>query len=231
MKNIKTKNFTLALLFIIGASALALGLPSSAQTVPELLLTWQAENYAPSGYQGRILPIRRSRISASVALIEGGKFTDISKNEIRWLVDNNLFKSGIGLQALEFPVPEIAAGQVRLKAVIMGFRGQNLEKPITIPVAEPEIVIAAPYPDRKIPAGLNIFRAGLYFFNISRANQLLFSWSANGAKTEGESAAPDQLELDASQGQSGDGVDLSVAVANALNPLEFANQSLKLTIK
>ena len=219
------------ILISVAAFLLLFSLFVNAQTAPSLIVTWQAENYAPSGYEGVILPTRGTAVRAALALIDAGKIQDLSKKEIRWFTGRELIKSGLGAVEIEFRTPELATGDIALKAVVRNYKNADWEGLTAVPVAEPEIVIDAPYPERKIAAGLNVFKALPYFFNINDVIQLVFSWTANGLKAESGSEEPDRLNLETSLGRSGDEVNLSVAVLNSLNPLQFASQSLNLTIK
>lgn len=222
--------FKISILIILIAS-LYIHAKSSAQNPPEIIITWQAQNYAPPGFEGKVLPIRGTNVSAAIMLIEGGKIINLSQNEIRWFVNRGLENSGIGLAEINFKLSNIAPDSISLKAEIRDYKGENLEKSIVVPLGKPELVITGYGPAKLIEAGKNTLNTLVYFFNINNLNQLLFGWSANSEKTKGESNEPDKLELDVSGAPSGATVDLNVTARNKLNELEFAEDKIELEIK
>ena len=56
----------------------------AAASVPELILTWQAQNYAPASYEGKRLPTGNTIIAAAVELIDGGKVINLSNNVLHF---------------------------------------------------------------------------------------------------------------------------------------------------
>ncbi len=202
---------------------------TSAQNTPELLITWQAQGYVPHGYQGKILPVKKSLVEAAAELIQNGKTADLSRRELRWFLNGRLIQGGLGLKTISFMVPEDAAS-LSLRLVIPNYGGRVLEKTVALPLAQPEVVIDAPYA-AAIASGTNIFRALAYFFNISGLDQLTFEWVANGVATAGEDSNPAELELNISGGRPGDEVNLSVNALNKFDPLETAGASVNLKIR
>ena len=202
-----------------------------AQMAPELLVTWRANNYTPLNYAGKSLPTRETQVYASLELIDALRPADISKREIRWLLNNRLYKSGVGLKKIVFAVPELTRDNQLLRALVVNYRGQNVEQLVRIPVVDPEAVIGVPYPNRKIGAGENFFMAFGYFFNVNDLNDLSFLWSANGASARGENDLPNLLKLNALGGRSGDKINLSVSISNKINPLELASDNVALEIQ
>ena len=69
---------------------------ANAQTVtqttsrPQFMVSWQAQSYAPSWYQGKIFPTKGSRINVVFELVDGGKIADLSKLKVRWYLNDKL---------------------------------------------------------------------------------------------------------------------------------------------
>lgn len=190
---------------------------ATAQQTPDFMITWRANNYVPSNYEGKILPIPETPVSVALELINNGRVADISKNEIRWLINSEL-KSGVGLKNIEFSADRLRDPQ-KIRVTVMNFNGSNLEKTIFVPVAEPEIVIKG---------GPNIFQALPYFFNVDNLKQLSFIWSANGLNAEGQADNPNILNLDISQLPANSAINLQVQIQNSLKPLEISSQNIKI---
>lgn len=227
----KIKEKILISLSIMAFSWLVLGLETQAQTAPQILATWQANSYAPAGYQGKILPTRGSKVDLAVSLIDKGKVADLARREIRWFFNNDLIAGGLGLAKTDFTVPFLTpAGNQILKVQIINYLGNNLEKTFSFPVTDPEIVIDAPYADNKISLGSNLFTGLPYFFNITDISQLEWSWSANGLSAQ-KDAVNNVLELDVSGGKIGDQLILTASAINRLRQRELASETLILKIK
>ena len=209
--------FIFILLTIVILSA-----PRAGAQNPELFITWRAENYTPPGYSGRVLPSVGTPMEASFELVDGGKIIDVSKYEIRWLFGDRFYKTATGLKTLSY-APSLTSESVPLKITVVGYNGGDMEKEITIPIARPEIVIAAPYPNREIGPGKNIFRALPYFFNIQSPSELSFEWLVNKEKAVSGGENPDSLELDTPEEARGLQIALSVFAQGLKNPLELAS--------
>jgi hypothetical protein len=224
-------------------------LPTKAQTAPTLpslalpetpdynfLISWKANNYVPSDYQGRIMPSKNSEVEVSFDLLDKGTIIDISKQQINWNLNHRSLRSGIGLQSikitfnsnseqlLEIELPDYKDAKYKMA---------YLDYFIKIPGRAPEVVINAPYPNNIIKIGQNPFQALPYFFNITNLGQLKFEWSVDGQK-QTNSQYPHILGLDLSslsQPQEGSNTSIEVFTQNLSNQLEFATQNINLDIK
>ena len=229
---IKNSKLFCYLITFIALGGLIFPAETRAQSEPEFLISWQAGNYAPPGYLGRRLPTSKTVLETALELVENGRLLNLAQSEIRWFFDGQLQKSGTGMKTAFFVIPDfISAGSHSLEVTIVGFRGRNLEKKVGLPIAEPEVIIDAPYPQKKILAGFNTFRALPYFFNISRPVQLLFNWAVNGRKVTASDVSPDLLRLDTSAGFSGQPISLTLEALSKINQLEAASRAINLEIK
>ncbi|MEK9186341.1 MAG: hypothetical protein AAB885_02010 [Patescibacteria group bacterium] len=188
----------------------------TAQATPEFMVSWKADSYVPSDYRGKILPSPSSSIEMAFELIDGGRIANISNNQVRWYVNGRLYRSGAGLKSITYVPAQFDRQNREAHIEIIGYRGLNLEKRFTVPVAEPSVVI--------VPISQNEFRALPYFFNISSFNQLQFDWRANDLAPENIAEHPDLLTL--SNLAPGLPISLSVTVKNLNEILEIAGTSL-----
>ena len=230
--------------------------PAKAQfNVPELaplispnfdfIISWRAVNYVPADFSGKILPSKNSKIEISfdVLDLDSGKFIDITQQQIEWYLNDAPLKSGVGLKSVVFP---INSGNSRTIEIIIPnysdskynkgkYNGSELNVVTTIPVASPEIVINAPYPNKTISIGENLFQALPYFFNINTVNQLKIGWDVDGTEYSNEQASrQDILNLSATtQGQVAEGANFSIQASaqNLLDKLEMAQDYINLDIK
>ncbi len=228
----KLKIFTFLIIILIFTFS-SLHFVNAAE--PQFLISWQAQSYAPSWYQGKIFPINKTSIQVSFELIDSSKLADLSKTKIRWYINGKLVKNendGLGIKSLKFIAPDYSGNNTEIRISIVDYRGSALDRIITIPVVSPEVVIDSPYPDRKIDVNSSIFQAIPFFFNIKNTNDLSVDWSANGQKSQGSFDNPWSLNLKIdSQIPSGFEINIQSAVRNISNQLEFASKSIQLQIK
>lgn len=224
--------FTFLIVILIFAF-LFLNLADAAS--PQFLVSWQSKNYAPSWYQGKIFPTKGSMVEVSFELMDNGKIADLSKEKIRWYINDKLEKnenSGLGIKSLMFSMPDYFGRTTEVRIEIFHYKGEDvIGKIINIPSASPEIIIDSPYFGDKISVGSSIFKAFPFFFNIKNLYDLSIEWSAMGQRSE-NFANPWQLSLNIDQkAPKGMEVRLSVSVKNLLKELEFAGENMRLVIK
>lgn len=195
-----------------------------AQQMPEFIITWKANNYAPSEYQGKILPAKGTAVNVSIELVEKGKLANLSAYEVRWFADDELQTAGFGMKNFNFEIDTFTGkSSVLVKAEIINYRKTNLEKIILIPIAEPELTITR--------LDKNTFKALPYFFNVSTINDLGFIWSINDVSTSGLVEEPDFLSLDLAKINAGTSLVLNLLVENPENLMEKINKSLNFIVQ
>jgi len=219
--------FNLKVLIAIAALAiLGNALLINAQTATEFLVTWKASAFVPAGYQGKILPTRESVINISFDVIDSGKIADLSRNEIRWKSGGKIINSGIGSKNSSFVISKIAVDELRINITILNYKGLDLNKSISIPIADPEVVIQQ--------IGPASFEAKPYFFNINNVSLLNFDWTANGEKPAGSPKNPNILTIEnlteTIKTSLGIKLNLGVKATNILNPIENAVGKLIINI-
>ncbi len=209
----------------------------SAQTVsqPRFLTTWRSQNYAPSWYQGKILATKGSWMYVSFDLIENGRIVDLSKNKVRWYVNDKLKRNeddGLGIKNFYFGVDNYANDDINVRIVIVDYAGEQIGETIIIPLASPETVIGAPYSNRQLPNGTNIFNVYPFFFNIDDLSKLSFDWTVNGQSAESASGSADILKLNIDNlAPSGFGINIQAIIKNLADEMEFASSQIKLDVK
>lgn len=188
-------------------------------------ISWQANSYTPYFYQGKVLPTNNSEVAASFELLSDGKVSDISRKNIRWYLDNQLYKSGTGLKTISFVVDQFKRDDYLVKISVDG-----VDYPAVIPVASPEVVIDNPYYNNSVRPGTNLFRALYYFFNIKNIRELAHTWTANGIATQSRVNNPDILELEIPAQAVGSEINLNLSVKNKKNNFEFADDRINLNV-
>ena len=198
-----------------------------AQTASRVLITWQAQSFAPAEYSGKILPSPGTSIKLGLELIKENKLQDLSKINIRWYLDGKLLTQGIGLKETSFFVNKGATYSHFVRAVIM--TGQEISGAIDIPIVSPKVIIKTPSPaDTFIALGKTLLRAVPYFFNVANPEELIFKWSVNNQALEGS----DVLELEiAPPVPLNQNLNVRVTAQNLKNELEFGTKEINLMVR
>lgn len=223
-------------LFIILISTfLFLNFAGAQTAAPQFLVSWHSKNYSPSWYQGKVFPTKGSSLEVSFELIDNGKIADLSKEKVRWYVNDDLIKNeenGLGLKSVNFSTRDYPGRITEIRIEIFHYKeGDVIGKIIEIPSVRPEIVLASPYPNNEIGVGLSIFKAFPFFFNVKNLDDLSIEWLAMGQRSEG-SGNPWQLNLNIDQrAPKGTEIGISVSVKNLLEEMEFAGKNIKLRVK
>lgn len=175
----------LALIWSVGAEA---------QSRPQLIITWSSDSYVPPDFEGKPLPSPGSSIKANLVVIDSSLSADLSQQEIKWSVDGEVIRSGVGLQSLELRTPNIPGGFLKVRAQLQNFKGEFISKTIEIPIVRPEAIILTNFPGNEFSKNSLDFKARAFFFNIQNQDLLSFSWKVN-RQDPNPSSEPDRLLL------------------------------------
>ncbi|MBI4993841.1 hypothetical protein HZC33_02720 [Candidatus Wolfebacteria bacterium] len=236
----KISNFKFKILIFLFFAFYSLFFASSANaqvaTVPQFLISWKAQSYAPNWYGGKIFPNRGSRIEVAFELIDNGKIADISKLRVRWYINDKLVlneKQGLGLKTYSFRVFDFPGQDIEARISVLGYKGgDQLDDLIIIPVVHSEAVIDAPYASRKIGVGNNSFFAYPFFFNISDLSKLSFQWFANSQVSQGDVDRPQKLDLNIDKKVPKDfEINLRLKINNLSDDIDFSDNEMKFKVK
>ena len=220
------KYLNIALLILVGITASA----GTARAATEFLVSWRANTFVDAGYAGKILPTHGSRVSLAFELLENGKPADISKNEVKWFIDGNKFDSGIGKRMSVLNLPTLSSNEsANIKILVRQYRGADIEKFFTVPVASPEAVIDSRYPQNIITSGLNNFTPLFYFWNTNKASNLLVSWTSGDADSQ-QLNGDNILQLSIPDGAKNTQLRLAMTAKNPEREFETAVSSLTLKL-
>ena len=202
----------------------------SAQQSNQVIITWQANNYYPSDYQGKALATNFTPVSMSVELLKDGRLQDLSQASIGWFIDGKFINRAQGLKEILFTTNKIEGNNYFIQ-VSIDLNQETFEGTARINIDSLQIVIENPHPNSTVQGGRSlIVQAIPYFFNITSLADLDFSWKINGEKisTDGNQIT---LNLGAIQPNSINAVQIDLFLQNNLKPLEISKAQLKLTVK
>ena len=223
--NLKNKTLFLFLLSTVYFLISTFGV--NAQTNSQVLITWQAQNFVPAEYPGKILPSPGTNIKLGLEVIKENKLQDLSKINIRWYLDGKLLTQGLGLKETNFFVNKGATYSHFVRAVIID--KQEISGTADIPIINPRVVIESPSPDsNSIPLGKNIFQALPYFFNTANLQELIFNWSVNNQTIKGTNLLELEITSPIPLNQN---LNIKVTAQNLNNDLEFASKEINLNAK
>lgn len=223
--------FLLSPLFI----ALFFGTVSTAfaqsSAAPYLITTWRVQegSFAPSGYQGKLLPNTDSSVSAAVTLVEKGLAIDLAPYTVRWSLSGKQIASGKGLARVDVSLPTKRTGQYLLRADVLNYKGSNITKTIVIPFISPEITITAPFINGQLPRSGGTLSGLPYFFSIQSLNELLLTWNING--TTSNLSAEKEISLQIEEGGSGQEITIEVEARREKATTQRADNSINLFLQ
>jgi hypothetical protein len=150
-----------------------------------MIVTWQAYgSYIPPQYKDKALPNQNSKLTASLALLSGGKLVDLSSQTIYWYLNDTLIDSGVGEQYIVFSPFGTPPSFLNLRAELPSYNGTLLIHDISIPLISPKAVIEAPHPQGSFSGSPITLQGTPYFFYVSDPGILSYSWSVDNQSTE-----------------------------------------------
>lgn len=207
-------------------------LKTEAQTKqePQLIVTWQSQNYQPAGYSGKNLPTISSPIIAAVELIDNNKIINLASVNITWFQNSEIIISGKGLKRIAFNANGLAGDRLLIEADAI-YKGKALQGAAIIPVIEPKAVITASHAfNQEIKTGTHDFKVMPFFFNIKNLSELIFNWSVN-EQQESAGQNPDVLNLKiTSENPNPVPLNLTATISNINNALETAKDEIRFVL-
>ncbi len=211
-----------------------------------LELFWWADTYTPFGYSGRPLPTKGSLITVNADLkISGANPGDLKYS---WFLDG-IFqesKSGYGKDAFKFGVRRTnGASHSVLVKIFNENRSFYIEKSISIPVVNPEVVV---YHKNNAPLNLSYlsseksfdvisdkessFLALPYFFSVKSLKDLEFEWSLGKKSIKESSFTANIFGLKIINKETGGMLEetLKVFVTNKFSPTQKVSKNIKISI-
>ncbi len=225
----------IGLISLIGLTGLIGPLSSFAQTAPvvappALIVTWQADAYAPAGYPGKILPPRDGTVHLFVQAIDSNnKLISLKNAEIAWSANSKFISGGVGAVTADFVLNQFTTKTYAVQVLIKDYENVgDLKKSVLITRAVPIAVVEVPYADGALSASNASLVATPYFFNALALNDFLFDWKVQGSVITNTLAG---LTLDLRLAKPGDHITAEVTVTNRLNNLEAATTKAIVSIK
>jgi len=182
---------------------------------PRLFLTWKANNFYPSDFQGKALPTTGSVITASAAVLYDNALVNPRDVLFTWYFDDTWITQETGRREVTVSASKLFGDAHFVRAVALLPTGERIDASVRVPVTSPDLVIETSRGDRD-----TTLRAVPFFFNVSSLANLVFSWEADGGK---QSSQNNILSL-----PSGLSSVVSVFVRNAANSLEFTKATITL---
>lgn len=150
------------------------------QKIGELHLTWKTASYTPPGYRGKALPTPGSVIGVSAILVENGRSVSLLNQRVRWYVNDEIIKSGVGEIDLMTFVPTTGGDEyLDVRADLPDYAGLGGLQSVRIPIVRPDAVISHPYPKGEFSGNTLALRARPFFFNTTDPSRLRYEWSFN----------------------------------------------------
>ena len=200
-----------------------------ATEAPQIIFSWQANNFFPADYEGKALVGPNTQISIAVEAIQNNKLVDLSRATIAWHIDGKFYNKGVGMKEILFSGDKLRGDDYFARAVIQNNK-TSFESSIRIPVSGFNLVVKVPYYQNVVAAGSKATLEAIpYFMNVNSLSEIDFFWEIGGTvkKTTGNN----QLILNIPVGARAETLTLNTSAQNTKNKLEVVKGSGKLLIK
>jgi hypothetical protein len=216
----------IAFLIFLNLIQLNLAFSQNNNFTNDLLISWQALNYAPPKFKGKILPTSNSIIEIGFEFIQNGKIIDLSKNKIYWYINSDLVSNSPGTKQISVIAPNIYNDVLRVRVELPDF---NVLKTIEIPVVKPKIVINAPFPNNEVHNNNFEVYALPYFFNPKDNNldYININWFINEllAKPSKDDLFKTKIKI---EGDNPTNITIGVYAENSENEFERSADEINL---
>lgn len=194
----------------------------------QVFITWQADNFFPSDYQGKAWATPFSPIKASAVLIKDKKNVDLANAEIFWYLDKELISREVGRQTIDFKINKQNGDKHFLMVNIKPEIGGSYESALEIPISEPRLTTTNNFLSNEVPANSQLQNNVIpYFFNIKNLNDLAIKWRVKNQTAEGS-------QLTINTGSPNSTADktffIEITASNKKNLFETVVERLKMNI-
>lgn len=220
-----------SILIIVAVAAITFFWPSppaiaQISSAPEIMVTWQTNSYVSPGYRGKAIPVAGSTIIAGVTVIDNGKVVPLGDVFIQWHLNNNRVAGGRGKTQMNFQAPPIAPNTIHIRATIADYKGRELLKTISIPMARSEVIIENPFINGPVPTSTVTLKARPFFFSTKDPSLLGYTWTVNN-ESPNSKENPKTLTIDFAPGTPpGSQFNVSLRVTN---PVAFTESTVAQT--
>ena len=212
----------IVVVFGMGIAPLVEAQTSNAET----FISWRTNAYTPPGYPGRVIPAAGSSVLITAEVITGGRPVDLSKYEIRWFLNDELYQSSNGAQSIVVPVPELHGRSFDVRFEVIDAPFTNTDAIIQIPLGNPQVILSSPN-NFVLTEGEQLIKATPYSFFIGSGDDLIYDWTINGQIPD-VSDTPQELILNV-EGRPTQSVRVNLKVSNPRNEKETRSASIRLS--
>jgi len=236
-KNKKTFLIILSIYAFFSLSDLALAQVTQTTTekiANSLIINWQANNFAPSTYQGKLLPTNGSIVSLSILGKIGNKIMDLSDALIMWYLDEEFLTGGLGQTDIQFKVTKTANNFYLIKVNVtlpqQNGSSQFFSQGVRIPIANPQTVINVPY--ASIQSNTPVFISAVpYFFNIQSINDLSFDWEIITPIETQKVKGDNKIIINTNEYLKGKPINISLKTQNTKSLFEFSKSQITIYVQ
>lgn len=215
--------------FVAVCFALLVFTGTFAQTTPQVIITWHANNFYPADYGGKPLVTQNTPVSLAVESAKNNKTLDLSQAAVTWYVDEKFLNEDKGLTGTTFNATKTSGDShfVRVR-VVSG--SDTYEGSMNIQIEKYQVVVPVPFPSQAVTGGSEMsLQAIPYFFNVNALSDILLSWQVNGENLSGSDSQLN-LKIGAPQSESDRTIQINVLAQNQKNALEFSRFRTNLNV-
>ena len=226
----KTIHSIISAVFLVSLVFVPYSFAQVSEPEGDVIITWQANNYIPSGFEKKSLPAPYTKVEVSAELVLNNKLADISGADIKWFINDEFYKSGKGLKTITFYTSQEEDEFTSVRVSIITPAGR-FDKSLQIPLVQPEIVLSYKSPVNTVQENSRVtFDAIPYSFSIRSLDDLKFYLMVNGeyVNTRGGRLI---LNIGSPQSSSQKSIEVFVSAQNNTNSLEVTKTMLVLPLQ
>ena len=209
---------------------------------PQFFVSWSADSFTPSWYEGKAFPTKGSKVNVSFELVsqnsaDFGKIVNLSSSQIRWYINDSFYIQQNGLNSLTFTNNSFPNStiKVRISAEVTNPSDGNsslVNKYVTIPVASPKVIISSKDFSRILgPNSAVNLTAAPFFFNVDSINNISAIWNVSGQQSDKNAENPFSLVVKFGQNIFPGPITVNINAQNIKDVLETAVSSLGFTMQ
>lgn len=199
---------------------------------PLILVTWEAQSSAPKWFEGKALPIEDTKVIFSVEAIGAGnlnkgKLIDLSNREIRWYIEDDLIKKGIGMKTFSEINKNISgiplSGKVSFDYTDPDTQSREfVSQYFSIPVVRPEVVIDIKRVSDVVYLNEKIEAEGIPFFFNGPTQGLVGTWRINEQQRSFDASTP-KIAITIGENIPNNQIQIRLLIENPKNRIEKAS--------
>lgn len=198
---------------------------------PQFLVSWKPIVSAPNWYEGKLLPVKDSKVQISFELFDQdgsnkGRMINVAGSEVRWYVGTTLIQKGNGLQTIVVQNNFFSGSTINIKIAVDFLNAQTqeryfVEKYIQIPVVDRKLLLVRRWMDATLAPHAQATWYAVPLFFSSDPKSATLTWTVNEQEVKPVSGNPFALTIQS--GEAGQTADIQASLESGSSVWDTAS--------